>query len=197
MIKTSGSLSVGEMAKRLGITEMAVRRHLNTMERDGLVETTLSRQAMGRPTHVYSLTEESEFLFPKNYHGLTLDLLEELVADSPEHTDVVGRLFELRKNKLLRRYEERMKQESMQQKVEALAHIQNENGYMVAWEHDEVSGGYVIDEFNCPISQVANRFNHACQSELELFKQLLGANVERVECLAKEGKRCRYLISDK
>ena len=44
-------LSVGDMAKQLGITEMAVRRHLNNMERDGLVETTLVRQPMGRPSN--------------------------------------------------------------------------------------------------------------------------------------------------
>ena len=194
MLKTSSALSVGEMAKRLGITEMAVRRHLNTMERDGLVVTSLVRQAMGRPSHMYSLTEEAEFLFPKNYHGLTLDLLEEIVSEADE--DTVGRLFDRRKEKLVQRYEGKMRKDDLQSKVEALAHIQNDNGYMAAWQQTDNKDEFVIDEYNCPISQVANQYNHACQSELELFKELLGADVERVECLAKDGKRCRYLIRD-
>ena len=196
MLKTSGPLSVGEMAKRLGITEMAVRRHLQTMERDGLVSTTLVRQAMGRPSHVYSLTEQAEFHFPKNYHGLTLDLLEELTTGAEDQDAVVAGLFERRKNKLVRRYEERVSAPGLQGKVQALASIQEENGYMAAWGTVEGSNDFVIDEFNCPISQVANRYQHACQSELELFQELLGADVERVECLAKDGKRCRYLIRD-
>jgi predicted ArsR family transcriptional regulator len=194
MLKTSGPLSVGDMAKQLGITEMAVRRHLNTMERDGLVETTLVRQAMGRPSHKYSLTVHSESLFPKNYHNLTLDLLEEL--DSGSEEDVVGRLFDRRKEKLVRKYETRVSRGSLQDKVVELARIQNDNGYMAVWEQDD-QGNFIINEFNCPIAQVANKYNHACQSELALFGELLGVDVERVECLAKDGKKCKYVIQNK
>jgi predicted ArsR family transcriptional regulator len=71
MLKTQGPLSVNDMSKQLGITEMAVRRHLNTMERDSLVETKLVRQAMGRPTNVFSLTSAADDLFPKKYQNLT------------------------------------------------------------------------------------------------------------------------------
>jgi len=192
MLKTSGALSVSDMAGRLGITEMAVRRHLNTMERDGLVSTQLVRQAVGRPSHIYSLTEQADHYFPKNYHSLTLDLLDELIADRDDGT--IDNLFNRRKDKLVQRYGEKMQSNHLQDKVQTLASIQQENGYMATWEQDIETGGYIIDEFNCPISQVANRYNHACQSELELFRELLGADVERVECLAKEGRRCRYLI---
>lgn len=194
MMKTSGPLSVGDMAKQLGITEMAVRRHLNNMERDGLVETTLVRQPMGRPSHKYSLTVLSEGQFPNNYLNLTLDLLEELDSGSDE--DVIGQLFEKRKEKLISKYASRMSAHSLQDKVIELAKIQNDNGYMAVWEQDE-QGNYVINEFNCPIAQVANIYNHACQSELALFGQLLGVEVERVECLAKDGKKCKYVIRNK
>lgn len=191
-LKTSGPLTVGELAAHLGITEMAVRRHLNTLERDGLIDSTLVRQPMGRPSYTYAVTEHAEFMFPNNYHGLTLDLLEELEAVS-EQEDLVGRLFDRRKEKLVRRYRDRIGSSDIEGRVEALANIQNENGYMATWSRDH-EAGYIIDEFNCPIAQVANRYQHACQSELELFEELLGVQVERVECLAKDGKRCRYVI---
>jgi len=194
MMKTSGPLSVGDMAQQLGITEMAVRRHLNNLEIDGLVETTLVRQPMGRPSHKYSLTAASESQFPNNYYNLTLDLLEELDSDSDE--DIIGQLFNRRKEKLIRKYTSRMAAHSLEAKVAELARIQNDNGYMAVWEQDE-QGNYVINEFNCPIAQVANKYNHACQSELALFGELLNADVERVECLAKDGKKCKYIISNK
>ena len=51
MLKTQGPLSVHDLAKQLGITEMAVRRHIHSMEKDDLLETKLVRQAMGRPSN--------------------------------------------------------------------------------------------------------------------------------------------------
>ncbi|MEX1031664.1 MAG: metalloregulator ArsR/SmtB family transcription factor [Paenibacillaceae bacterium] len=195
MMKKSEPLSVGDMAKQLNITEMAVRRHLNNMERDGLVETTLVRQPMGRPSNKYSLTAHSENQFPNNYHNLTLDLLEELELGSGE--GVINQLFDKRKDKLIGKYASRMPDhQSLQDKVATLTQIQNDNGYMAVWEQDE-QGNYVINEFNCPIAQVANKYNHACQSELALFSELLSVEVERVECLAKDGKKCKYVIQNK
>lgn len=194
MLKFSGSLTVSEMADRLGITEMAVRRHLHAMERDGLVGTTLVRQAMGRPSHAYSLTDKAQGLFPNNYHGLALDVLEEVEAELQD-ADAVKRIFDRRKVKLVRRYRDRVQGGSLRDKVRRLAEIQNESGYMADWEDDgEAGDAYILDEYNCPISQVAGRYAHACQSELELFRELLGADVERVECIAEDGRRCRYLI---
>ncbi|WP_284644921.1 helix-turn-helix transcriptional regulator [Paenibacillus silviterrae] len=194
MLKTRGALPVSEMARQLGITEMAVRRHLSTLERDSLIETKLVRQAMGRPTHLYSLTANADDLFPKKYHSLTLDLLDELVAEAGEGQ--VDRLFDRRKDKLIGRYTERMSGKALAERVKELADLQNANGYMVNWEQTGEEQ-YVLHEHNCPISQVANQFNHACQCELDMFQSLLSAEVERTECLAKGGSKCTYVIQAK
>lgn len=192
LFKTKGQLNAGELAKQLHITEMAVRRHLSTLERDGLIRPTLVRQAMGRPTHKYGLTDKAEYLFPRNYHSLALDLLEEL-AEDPEQAILVDRMFEGRKRKLLERYASRMEGKSLKEKVSELAVIQNDGGYMVKLEDGE--DGLVLHEYNCPIAQVANLYQQACQCELTLFEQLLGTTVERTECLAKGGGKCSYLIA--
>jgi predicted ArsR family transcriptional regulator len=194
MLKTKGPLAVSEIAKQLGITEMAVRRHLNTLERDGLIESKLVRQAMGRPTNLYSLTESADELFPKNYYNLTLDLLGELVEEAGEAK--VQLLFERRKEKMIDRYEEQMQGKELGDRVKALAEIQNANGYMVNWSADE-DGTFVINEHNCPISQVANQYNHACHCELMMFETLLDADVKRTECLVKGGLKCSYSIQAK
>ncbi|GCL70975.1 helix-turn-helix transcriptional regulator [Paenibacillus naphthalenovorans] len=196
MLKTKGPLSVSEITRELGITEMAVRRHLNTLERDNLIASELVRQAMGRPMNQYSLTEHAEDLFPKKYQHLTLDLLEELESALGE--DKVNLLFERRKQRLIRRYENRMEGKSLVDRVLELSDIQNANGYMVELERKE-DGSFLLNEHNCPISQVANQYNHACSCELEMFKSLLGkeARVERMECLAKGGSKCAYVIQPK
>ncbi|UUZ80062.1 transcriptional regulator [Paenibacillus sp. P26] len=194
MLKTQGPLTVNDMSKQLGITEMAIRRHLNTLERDGLLETKLVRQAMGRPTHTYSLTVAADELFPKKYQHLTLDLLEELAEMAGE--EKIDQLFDRRKKRLIEKYEERMEGKPLPERVRALAEIQNANGYMVDWG-EQTDGVYVLHEHNCPIAQVALRYNHACSCELSMFQELLGAEVERTDCLAKGGSRCTYIIRHK
>lgn len=189
LMKTRGERSVAELAQQLGVTEMAVRRHLNVMERDGLVRTKLVRQAMGRPMNVYTLSDEADDLFPKKYHHLALDLLEELEAAEVEA------LFAKRQRKLYQRYQERMQGKALPERVQELAGIQNANGYMVEWR-ETGPGLYELSEHNCPISQVATPYQQACSCELALFRQLLEAEVERTECLAKGGGKCVYRIQD-
>ena len=195
MLRTKGPLTVAEMAKQLGITEMAVRSHLNMMDRDGLLATKISRQAMGRPTHLYSLTDHADHLFPKNYHMLTLDLLDEL-AEEEDGQAMVERLFERRQARLVRKYKETMAGKSLPERVETLADIQNQNGYMADWSEGE-SGEYVLNEFNCPITQVAAKYHVACSCELKLFRNLLDADVERTECMTAGGAKCSYRIKSK
>jgi predicted ArsR family transcriptional regulator len=193
MLKVKGSLSVSDMAVELGITEMAVRRHLNTLERDNLIKSTLVRQAMGRPTNVYSLSQEADELFPRNYSHLTLDFLRDL-----KEMDGLGKvemLFRRRENRLEEVYRNHMKGD-LQQRVATLAELQNEKGYMVEWDKDEETGSYRIKEYNCPISQVAREFNQACTCELSLFRRVLQADVEQTSCMAKGGDKCVFEIKE-
>lgn len=194
MLKTGGSLTVGDMAARLGITAMAVRRHLHALQRDGIVSARAVRQSVGRPMYRYALTEQSDTLFPRNYHQLALDLLEQL--DEGRESEAVGRFFQKRKQKLIGKYSDAVSGDSLSDKVERLAAIQNAGGYMADWESGS-GGHYVINEYNCPIAHVASKYTQACDSELELFEELLDAHVERVECLAKQGVVCKYIIRSK
>lgn len=193
MLKVKGSLPVSDMAVELGITEMAVRRHLNTLERDNLIKSTLVRQAMGRPTNVYSLSQEADELFPRNYSHLTLDFLQDL--KEIDGTSKIDMLFRRRENRLEESYRPHM-QGDLEQRVSKLAELQNDKGYMVEWEKDENGEGYRIQEFNCPISQVAREFTQACNCELSLFRRVLNANVEQTSCMAKGGEKCVFQIKE-
>jgi len=192
MLKTKGALTVSEMSKELGITEMAVRRHLNTLERDELIRSSLVRQAMGRPTNLYSLTEKAQEHFPKTYRDFAKDILDGIYE--LEGMDKIQQLFDMREERLRARYMEKMPEAlpSIEEKVEALIKIQNEKGYMVDLE--ETEDGYYIKENNCPISDIAKQYNHACEGEKKLFTNLLGSEVEAVQCMASGDQKCVYFV---
>lgn len=185
-------MTVGELGERLHITHVAVRRHLTSLERDGLVTSVQERLPMGRPTRVYSLTEAADNLFPKKYGALTLELLDFMNEAAP---DLVEAFFARRRQSLVAAYgEEVTKGADLPDRVARLAEIQQANGYLAEYETlaDE---GLVLREYNCPIHQVSRSYPHACSHELEFFKTVLGTDkIERVECIAKGGQCCRYRI---
>lgn len=192
MLKLQGKLPVSVMATELGITEMAVRRHLHTLEREKLIRSSPIRRPKGRPRNVYMLTEMADRLFPKRYHELTLDLLNDL--QEIEGEEVVNELFQRREKRLTERYHHKFVNKSLEAKVRELADLQNDKGYMVEWEKT-ADGQYKLIEYNCPIAQVANRYHQACRCEINFFRSVLaGARVARPECKAEGGANCVYLI---
>src|SRR6266516_3395699 len=72
------SRTVEELAQALDLTHTAVRAHLATLERDGLVQHHSERRGSGKPSAVYDLAPEAEYLFPRVYSQLMYLLLEVL-----------------------------------------------------------------------------------------------------------------------
>lgn len=194
MLKTEGGLTVSEIAERLGVTEMAVRRHMNQLERDQLIEPQLLRKSMGRPSNQYFLTERSEQYFPKMYASFTMEILKDL--EENYGTDMIKSIFKNREKRLLEEHFSAFQGKSLDEKVRLLAELQDEKGYMVKWEKED-EGVYRFVECNCPISQVASVYNQACQCEMDWFCKLLDAEVEQIECKAQGGQNCVYFIRER
>lgn len=177
LLKKRNQLTVSAIAVELDITEMAVRRHLNTLERDGIIETTLLRQAMGRPTNVYQLSLDGQEMFPRNYGSLTVELLRDLVE--MDGIEKVQMLFQRRMERQKEKYEKKMALEPFEEKVYELARLQSELGYMAEVTKEE-DGSFTFKEYNCPIAEVARQFDCICDYELALFKEVL--KTEKIEC---------------
>ncbi|MCG3163460.1 MAG: hypothetical protein JMDDDDMK_04887 [Acidobacteria bacterium] len=67
--------TVIELAEELEMTDNAVRAHLATLERDGLVRQSGVLRGHRKPHFAYELTPEAEHLFPKSYDALLNVLL--------------------------------------------------------------------------------------------------------------------------
>lgn len=192
-MRTHGALTAQQLAEVLQITSMGVRRHLATLERDGLVQVSAQRQPTGRPTYVYGLTDAGFETFPKNYDVLATQLLD--VIRNTQGDAQVQKIFAGRMDELYKQYAPRMTGKNLAERVQELAKIQEEAGYMARWE--KAPGGYLLKEQNCAIYRVACRFQDACRFEIELFRRLLDADLERVEHQVKGDLACTYFIPEK
>ncbi|MCP3774975.1 transcriptional regulator [Paenibacillus sp. MZ04-78.2] len=192
LLKKRGKISVQEAAEQLGISGVAVRRHIHELQKDQYVQTNIQRQSAGRPTYLYSLTEKAGALFANGYDALVTDLIDE-VKDK-FGVNQVSRLFDRRKEKWLQKHEDSFQGLDLEKRVERLARLQEQEGYMVKVEK-RGDGTFVFEEANCPIYQVAVRYRQACQCELSLFQALLAVPVVRTECMAEGGRKCQYRIN--
>jgi predicted ArsR family transcriptional regulator len=61
------SQTASELAARVTTSANAVRVHLDALQEAGLVEYNVERRQVGKPTHVYTLTDAAEALLSKAY----------------------------------------------------------------------------------------------------------------------------------
>lgn len=190
LVKRSGGMTVEEMSRAIGITPMGVRQHLAILERDGLIQMTKRRGGMGRPAHVYTLTEKGDELFPRTYDlfALTiLDALEEM--DGPEKVEAV---LQRRTERLRESIAAHLTAEDVRERVQQLVRVQTENGYMA--DYEERPDGIVFRHYNCTIAQVARRYPVICRMEHRMFESLVGTRLERECCLVHGEKCCAYRV---
>ncbi len=191
LLKTSEGLSITEIAAELDITDMAVRRHIHSLELDNLITSVMNRQTKGRPSKLYQLSKAGEELFPKKYKQLTIEILHELKAAGQEA--LIGELFTKRKRRLVEKYKYEVTGLSFNEKLKILKSIQDAEGFM---SEIMIENGVVhFKEYNCPYAEVAKEFRQICASERELVKEFLQTDAVKVEsCMALGGSCCHYVI---
>ena len=67
--------TVNELSAELKLTDNAVRSHLLSLERDGLIRQSGIQRGTRKPHFAYELTDEAEHLFPKSYDTLLNQLI--------------------------------------------------------------------------------------------------------------------------
>ncbi len=192
LLKKRGDMSIDSLSKDLNITSMGIRQHLLSLERKGLIEYITKRQGIGRPAFLYKLTEKADNLFPKAYDSFILDLLKDV--EKYEGRDKIGEIFKWHKNRILKDAREALSdKKNIQDRVVGLKGFLDSGGYIT--ELDSANDHYTLKIFNCPIYRIATDYKEACQFDLLIFKELLGKEVVREECIADGSPSCTYAIA--
>jgi predicted ArsR family transcriptional regulator len=174
------------------MTAVAARQHLEPLEAEGLVAYEERRRGVGRPAREWRLTAKASALFPDSHGELAvamLDAMRQAFGDGG-----IERLVALRTKAQIRAYRARVSPRApLDRKVAALAAIRREEGYMAEWSRD--GKGFLLVENHCPICAAARTCQGLCAGEVELFRTVLGAGVERTEHILAGARRCTYRIS--
>lgn len=184
-------MTVQALCDLLQITAMAVRRHLQVLQNEGLIESRIERQTRGRPTYKYRLSSKAESLFPSGFQNLAMDLLD-AVYETSGHQGVMD-LLEARNRKRMSRLKERVQGKELRERVEEVSQIFSEDGYMTEWQALD-NGNFFIFQQHCALHDVAKQYRQVCALEPQLMESLLGVRVTREKYMLKNDPVCGYLV---
>jgi len=196
-LRIDGPNTPDRLATHLGASRTGVLQQLRALEAAHLVSRQTVRHGVGRPRHLYDITSDAQQLFPANYDGLAAGLLAAIEAIGGD--DLLEQVFRARRRQLGARVRDDLASRltadaPLVDRVRELAVIQTSNGYLANASMNG-DGSVLLEEHNCAIFQVAAGSPAACRAELELFREVLGADVVRDQHIASGDRCCSYRIS--
>ena len=199
LLRREGPASPDQLAQAIGASRTGVLQQLRALEETHFVSRQTVRHGVGRPRHLYDVTADAQELFPSNYDGLAEGLLAAIGAVGGEA--LIEQIFQARRrqigDRVRRELDERVGPDApLMDRVRALAIIQDEQGYLADATIDD-DGTIRLREHNCAILDVAKGQRSACDAELELFREVLGADVVRDTHIASGDRCCSYRIGER
>ncbi|VFJ12924.1 helix-turn-helix transcriptional regulator [Candidatus Nitrosocosmicus franklandus] len=193
LLKIMGGSGLEELSKMMKISRMGVHKHLTDLQDRGLVQSVEVRKGVGRPVMQYSLTSTGSSTFPKAYGQIAtfaLDYIEKRMGKT-----AVEDVLRERQAELLDKYHEILKDLDFDQKVNRLARLRDEEGYIAESKKlDKTGENHVLLEYNCPIIMIAEKHWEACAIETELFEKVLDADIKTTHRAAKGDSICKFKI---
>jgi len=190
-----GSQTSSVLGSQLGITGEAARQQLLRLEEQGLVRSSPEVRGVGRPVAIWHLTEAAQARFPDAHAQLTVDLIGAIRAELGQAA--VDMVIAARERDTKAAYTKAMAEaRTLPDRIATLAEVRSSEGYMAEWDV-EPDGSYVLVENHCPICAAAATCQEFCRAELNVFREVLGADVdiEREEHIVKGARRCAYRIT--
>ena len=190
LILELGPSTAATLGGRLGLTPAAIRRHLDNLIAEGMIETRTARtygnRGRGRPAKLFVITDAGRSAFEHAYDDLATSALR-FVADRLGQ-QAVAEFARQQVSELERRYLPVVTGD-LPTRVQALAEALSADGYAASAGPAPAIGtvgnaGEQICQHHCPVAHVAAEFPQLCEAETEAFGRLLGTPVQRLATIA-------------
>lgn len=182
------SLTVDELSQALHLTDNAVRAHLATLERDGLVCQSGTRRGSGKPALIYSLAPGAEQIFPKAY-GPVLHYLLEVLSTSMSPGQLVAVMQSVGR-RMAAQWD--IPPAELRARLQSAVDILNELGGLA--ELEDHSESYAIQSYGCPLATVVPDHPEVCQLTQAFLTELIGVSLEE-QCERNGTAKCFFRLA--
>lgn len=199
LILEHGPATASTLSQALALTPAGIRRHLDLLVADGILEARDPRDSSirgrGRPSKVFLMTDVGRTKFEHTYDDLAVSALKFMATHSGDH--LVAAFAESRAQEIEAKATEYFSQHvnkgsGKEDTVAALADFLTEQGYAASVE--ERGSGEEICQHHCPIAHVAAAYPQLCEAETQAFSRLLGTHVQRLATIAHGDGVCTTYI---
>lgn len=195
----NGPVSAAELGDLLGFTPAAVRRHLDALSRDGLIEVKLISSASagaGRPARRYVLSQRGQTRLGNDYLHIAqaaLGKLKDIAGPDAVRQFAASRFADMEE-----RYRPVVESagDRLEDKAAALADALSLDGFVGSTREigrnapNAAMLSVQLCQGHCPIQELAADFPDFCEQEAGVFARLLGVDVRRLSTLASGGHVC-------
>ena len=191
-ILENGPSTAAVLGERLGLTAAGIRRHLDLLVADGVVQAREPRSSSirgrGRPSKVFVMSDQGREQFEHSYDDLAVAALKFMSAQSGAH--LVDAFAKSRADDIERQGIKYMGKRVGD--VDMVAEFLTEQGY-AASVHEKPMGQELC-QHHCPIAHVASEFPQLCEAETEALSKILGTHVQRLATIAHGDGVCTTFI---
>jgi predicted ArsR family transcriptional regulator len=189
-LRSQGKCTVKDLAKAAKVSPVSVRHHLSNLEAENLVAVEEVRHGVGRPRHIFSLTEDALELFPARYYRLANRLLGEMKDSLPEGS--VNAMFSHIADELVEQFRQQLERLPLEARMTRLAELLKDEGFEIEVEFGD--GQVLIKEMTCPYLHVGREHPEVCLVDRQLIAAALELPVERISWLLEGDRHCTYAV---
>jgi predicted ArsR family transcriptional regulator len=183
--------TVNELAEKLELTDNAVRAHLLSLERDGLVRQSGVRKGPRKPHFSYELTPEAEHLFPKAYDALLNQLITALKGRLPPAA-IEDVLREVGRS-LAARYSSDKSADNLEERLQNALEVLKAIGGSPSVERE--GDRLLIRSSGCPLSAAVVEHPEVCELAEALVAEIVGMPV-REHCNRGASPKCCFELGN-
>ncbi len=193
-LKRVESATATDLAGEFGLTDTALRQHLDALEDAGLVTRSMTEPTgRGRPPVHWQLAPAASREFPDRHGELTVDLIDSVRSALGERA--LDRVIAARSDRQATAYSLELEgANDLGERLARLAEIRSEEGYLAEVHVD--GDAFTLIEHHCPIRDAAAACGALCCAELDVFQRSLGSDVtvSRTQHVLAGDRRCAYRV---
>jgi predicted ArsR family transcriptional regulator len=193
-LKRVESATATDLAREFGLTDTALRQHLDALEEAGMVTRSIAEPiGRGRPPVHWQLAPAATEAFPDRHGELMVDLISSVRTTLGERA--LKRVIEARADRQTAAYAQSLAGVSdLGDRLRRLADLRSDEGYLAESRID--GDAFILIEHHCPIREAAAACGGLCSAELDVFRRALGSDVTvtLTQHVLIGDRRCAYRV---
>jgi predicted ArsR family transcriptional regulator len=188
--------TVARLAEALGLSQQAVRRHLDSLRADGLVDVRMERHGVGRPALLFFATRRADEIASKSYVQLMSRLfryLDSAGSLNGSGREVLERAFAGIAADVAAEHRVEVSGSTLDERVAQVSAALKDEGIVDAWRKQDDSI-LVLENGECPYIRLAEMSEAPCRADHRTIELLVGSRVEQTRRIVDGSPVCEYIV---